>query len=299
MMLKEVRDLKPNYDVESLRKCQLTELLKILLAFVMEKEAEMFHMLQKQMNEIHTQTSESEKEYDDKDRHKDCCVRELEAEVKKSEVVTEPAENLVLKKQLEEGLEKQRELAKENENLAIHITGLREEVNKLVTEITNLTKSINILVAEKHGINVPVCIEDCEIEDLKRQQDRCLHEKTTLVADCKCMQEQQDVICSEHEHRSPIIKKESCLESLHSGSQLLSVGVADSMTQDCRMEVSEEENLKEQLEICMEQKIALDDENEQLVTRIRGLENMLGIYCMDNDSLQKSNEALEEDMKKL
>jgi hypothetical protein len=207
--------------------------------------------------------------------------------------VTEPAENLVPNKQLQERLEKL-----ENENTAIHITGLRAEVKKLVIENTNLRKCIKKLISGKEDINISVSVKDSIKEDLKRQLDRCLHEKTTVVADCKCMQGQQDGVSSENEHRSSVSKKESSVESLHSENQVVNVRVADSMAQDCRMEVSEEEKLRGQLEICMEEKTALDDENEQLLTRIRGLENMLEIYCVDNDSLEKSNQALEEDIKR-
>ena len=72
---------KPDYDVKSGSQSQLTDLLKILLTFVIEKEIEVLHSLQDQMNEIHTKANETEKEYAKKDKQKECWFREFKAEI--------------------------------------------------------------------------------------------------------------------------------------------------------------------------------------------------------------------------
>jgi len=215
--------------------------------------------------------------------------------------VPELVENLVLNKQLEEELDKQKELARKGENVDVHITRLGE----LGNENVNLQKSVTVFVTEKDSINASVCSEDREVEDLKRQLVMCLHEKVDVVAECKnvqdYMQQQENALRSKNElYRHSDAEKGSCPDSLHSESQLPSMRVADRKTrEDCETEMSEVKELKERLKVCMEEKLALDDENEQLVTHIRGFENMLERYCVDNDSLEKSKETLETEKERL
>jgi hypothetical protein len=219
--------------------------------------------------------------------------------LKSEPCVTESDESLTLKKQLEEGMQKQKEMSVKNENMFMHVVGLREEVDKLSKENANLRESVETLIAEKDAINALLCIKNSEIEKLKRELVVRLHERAALDADCRHMQghvqQQQDALCSEN--RSLIHRKDSCTESLHSESQLLSARLHDRVTgENCEAEV---QKLEEQLEICVKEKLALDDENEQLVNRIYGLENMMRTICTLNDSLEKSTGTLEEDKKRL
>ncbi|KDR19230.1 hypothetical protein L798_06285 [Zootermopsis nevadensis] len=194
--------------------------------------------------------------------------------------------------QLEDGLQKQKELAMKNENLAVYITELKDEVKKLRDENVSLRASFETLVAEKDGIN-------SEIDDLKKQLVMCLQEKASLAADFvrlqKYVQQQQDAL--RNENRSSIDETDNCAQNLHSESQSLSARLADGMAHE--NSETELKKLKEKLEICMKEKLALDDENELLVTRIRGLENMLETYCVINNGLEKSKGVLEEDKRRL
>jgi hypothetical protein len=501
MMLKEVGDLKPHYDVKSISQYRLTELLKLLLTFVMEKEKEIFHTLHQQIHEMHVQASEAEKEYADKDRRKDCWIRELETEVERLQsdiarvevekkalemgdklyrlkILEEEKADLIRKvrqsdndlaviqlemrrakedmkshnKKLEDLQllleEKDSQLQKElddrcsrlqgQKGLLKEISDLKESSAVLIDKLENSNNDNNLLlkkaedlqyalVLEKvrtrdaiaklssvelelktlsfkcntleedktaskeiHSLllkekeycseltlNLKKVSEDLEnltlqkltwdsekqhledklatqekelslertlqsrlkeemfsVQELKKENDefkvlyaqmlqknemlrselKHLHisrqahsvntsqkseasvtEPAENLVQNKQLEEKQKELAKEHENSS-VSKKERSIESLHSGNKGLNVGVADSIARNCWMEVSEEENLREQLEICKEEKAALDDENEQLLTRIRGLDNMLELCCVDKE---KSNQALEEEIKRL
>jgi N-terminal acetyltransferase B complex non-catalytic subunit len=217
--------------------------------------------------------------------------------------VAVPDENLELNKWMEEKLQKQRELARRNENLATCITDLKEEVNRLGNENANLRESVKTFSEEKNRLNALMYIKESEIEGFKRQLKVFFHEKSALVVACKSvqkpMQQQEDAVdCGNKEYSSLISEKESCTENLGSRSQF-SMRMADRTVQECRAEVSEERKLKEQLQVCMEEKVALSNENERLATDIHGLQKTLERYCVEKNSLEKSLEALEEERKKL
>jgi chromosome segregation ATPase len=222
----------------------------------------------------------------------------------KSEItVAEPDENLVLKKQLEEKLERQKELSRKNENLATCITGLKVEVNRLCNENESLRESYKVLSEEESRLNALMCIKESEIEGFKRQLEKIIHEKAALLVACKCIQEptqqREDALgCENKEYSSSVSENGSCTESLRSRRQFI-VKVSHRMAEECGTDISEERKLKEQLKVCMEEKAAVSNENERLVTDIRGLQKMLERYCVDNNSLEKSLEILEEEKKRL
>ena len=222
----------------------------------------------------------------------------------KSEItVAEPDENLLLKKQLEEKLEKQKELSKENENLTTCITGLKEEVNSLCNENVRLREAVKILNAEENRLHVLMCIKESEIEGFKRQLEKFVHEKAALLVACKCiqepMQQMKDALVRENkENSSSVSENGSYTENLHLRHPV-SARVAHRMAEECGTHVSEKRKLEEQLKICVEEKMALTNENERLVADISDLQKKLERYCVEKNSLEKSLETLEEEKKRL
>ena len=222
----------------------------------------------------------------------------------KSEIsVAEPDENLLLKKQLEEKLEKQKELSRENENLATCITGLKEEENRLRNENVCLREAVTILHAEENRLHALMCIKESEIEVFKRQLEKLVHEKASLLVACKCVKEptQQPKVALVREN-----KENSCSES-ENGSytenlhlrHLFSARVAHNMAEECRTDVSGKRKLEEQLKICMEEKMAMTNKNERLVADISDLQKKFERYCVKKNSLEISLETLEEGKKRL
>ena len=222
----------------------------------------------------------------------------------KSEItVAEPDENLLLKKQLEEKLEKQKELSRENENLATCITVLKEEVNSLSNENVHLREAVKILNAEENRLHALMCIKESEIEGFKRQLEKFVHEKAALLVACKCiqepMQQTKDVLVRENkENSSSVSENGSYAENLHLRHPF-SARVAHSMTEKCGTRFSEKRKLEEQLKICVEEKMAMTNENERLVADISDLQKKLERYCLEKNSLEKSLETLEEEKKRL
>jgi hypothetical protein len=488
MMLKEVRDLKPHYDVKSISQYRLTELLKMLLTFVMEKEKEIFHTLRQQIYEMHNQASEAEKEYADKDRRKDCWIRELETEVERLQsdiaskvekkelemddklyrlkILEKEKADLIRKvrqsdndlagiqlemchakedmkshnkrlkdlqllleekdSQLQKELDDRCSRLQEQKGLLKKISDLKESSAVLIDKLENRNNDNNLLLKKVEDLQYALVLEKEKTQDamakfnsvqlelktlsfkyntfeedriaskeihslLLKEKERCseltlnlkkvsedlenltlqkltwdsekqhledklatkekelslernllsrLKEEMSSVQEMKEENDELKVLYAQmlqtnemlkneikHLHisrqahnvntsqksetsvtepaenlvlnkqleerlekqkelakeneSSSVSKKESSVESLHSGNEVRNVGVPGSMARDCRMEVSEEENLRGQLEICLEEKAALDDENEQLVSRIRGTENLLEICCVD------------------
>jgi chromosome segregation ATPase len=222
----------------------------------------------------------------------------------KSEItVAEPDENLVLKKQLEEELEKQKELSRKCENLATCITGLKEEVNRLCNENVSLRESLKILSAEENRLNALMHTKESELESFKRQLEKSVHGKAASVLAFQCIKEptqqrEKALGCKNKDYSSSLSANGSCTESLHSRQQF-SVRVAHRMAEECGTAISEERKLKEQLKICMEENMALSNKNEQLATDTHGLQKMLERYRVDNNALEKSLEILEEEKKGL
>jgi len=222
----------------------------------------------------------------------------------KSEItVAEPDKNLLLKKQLEEKLEKRKELSRENENLATCITGLKEEVNSLCNENVHLREAVETLNAEENRLNVLMFIKESEIEGFKRKLEKFVREKAALLVACKCIQEPmlqtKDALFGENkENNSSVSENGSYAENLHLRHPF-SARVADSMAEECGTHVSEKRKLEEQLKICVEEKMAVTNENERLVADISDLQKKLERYCVEKNSLEKSLETLEEEKKRL
>jgi len=222
----------------------------------------------------------------------------------KSEMtVAEPDENLLLKKQLEEKLEKQKELSRENENLATCVTGLKEEVNSLRDENVRLREAVKILNAEENRLHALMCIKESEIEGFKRQLEKFVHEKAALLVACKCiqgsMQQPKDVLVRENkENSSSMSGNGSYTESFHLRHPF-SARVAHSTTEAYGTDVLEKRKLEEQLKICVEEKMAMTNENERLVADISDLQKKLERYCVEKNSLEISLETLEEEKKRL
>ena len=219
---------------------------------------------------------------------------------KKSEItVAEPDENLLLKKQLEEKLEKQNELTRENENLATCIAGLKGEVNSLHNENIRLREAIKILNAEENRLQALMCIKESEIEGFKRQLEKFVHENAALLVACKCIQEPMQqpkdaLVCKSKENSSSVSEYGSYTENLHLRHPF-SARVAHSMAEECGTDVSEKRKLEEQLKICMEEKMAMTNENKRLVADISDLQKKLE----EKNSLEISLETLEEEKKRL
>jgi hypothetical protein len=183
-----------------------------------------------------------------------------------------------LRSRLKEEMSSVQEMKKENDELKVLYAQMLQKNEMVRSEIKHLHISRHAHIGNMTQKSETSVTELAENLVLNKQLEERL--------------EKQKELAKENENSS-ISKKESSIESLHSGNEVLNVGVASSMARDCWMEVSEEENFRGQLEICMGEKAALDDENEQLLTRIRGLENILEICCVDNDRLEKSNQALD------
>jgi hypothetical protein len=329
----------------------------------------MFYSLKDQMNEIHTQANETEKEHAKKDKQKECWIRELEAEIEQLQEKTDN-DNSLFRKKVEDL--QCAVVVKENENLDIvrklgslemelkvlsmkncaleeEVTVSKEVHSLLLKEKENcseITLNLKKVTEDVENLRMQKLAWDCEKEQLQAKVAEMQNELTLerdiqsklekdMMTNVQKVKEEnnelqvsyshllrnyemlkgevndshlmkqvhglnvKDALVRENkENSSSVSENGSCTENLHLRHPF-SARVAHSTAEDCRRVVSEKRKLEEHLKICMEEKMAMTNENERLVAEISDLQKKLESCCVEKNSLEISLETLEEEKKKL
>ena len=198
MMLKEISDHKPDYDVESRSQSQLPS------PFAMEKGMEVFHSLQDHMNEIHTQANEAEKEYAKKDKQKECLMRQLKAQIEHLQAyvpMQQPKDALVCVNN--ENSSSVSEYGSYTENLHLrHLFSARvahsvvEDCGTDASEKRKLEEQLKICMEEMAMTNKNETLA-YDIADLQKKFERYCVEKNSLEISLETLEEEKKTLESQ------------------------------------------------------------------------------------------------------